>query len=86
MEMTNLEMIYPDIYQEFMNENFSIQLSNNNHFGKIEADKVIKTTINRDTKTPGGTTVFSTNQNAVYLWTITASLRAVARNLIQRVH
>ena len=24
--------------------------------GRLEADKVIKTTINKDTKTPGGTT------------------------------
>ena len=37
-------------------KNFSIQLSENNTFGRMEADKVIETTINRDTKTAGGTT------------------------------
>ena len=36
--------------------NFSVQMSDNNTFGRLEADKVIETTINKDTKTPGGTT------------------------------
>lgn len=44
------------IYEEFTKANFSIQLSSNNTFGRMESDKVIKTTINKDTKTPGGTT------------------------------
>ena len=39
-----------------MKGNFLVQLSDNNTFEKLEADKVIETTINRDTKTPGGTT------------------------------
>ena len=34
-----------------MKGNFSVQVSANNPFGKLEADKA-----NRDTKTPGGTT------------------------------
>ena len=56
MEMTNLEEQHKVIYDEFMKGNFSIQLSDTNPFGKQEADKVIETTINKDTKTPGGTT------------------------------
>ena len=35
---------------------FSVQVSNTNPFGQTEGDKVIETTINRDAKTPGGTT------------------------------
>ena len=31
-------------------------MSDNNTFGRLEADKVIETTINKDTKTPSGTT------------------------------
>ena len=31
-------------------------MSTDNPFGRIEANKFIETTINRDTKTPGGTT------------------------------
>ena len=39
-----------------MKGNFSVQVSDDNPFKKLEVDKVIETTINRDTKTPGGTT------------------------------
>ena len=56
MGMINLEENHPSIYQEFMKGNFQVQISDNNPFGKLEADKVIETTINRDTKTPCGTT------------------------------
>lgn len=56
MEMVNLEQNHKCIDNEFMMDNFSVQMSNNNTFGRLEADKVIETTINKDTKTPGGTT------------------------------
>ena len=39
-----------------MKGNFLVQLSDNNPFEKLEADKVIEITISRDTKTPDGTT------------------------------
>ena len=67
---------HPEIYQEFKNENFSVQLSEANAFGRYEADRVIETTINKVTKTPGGLTGFSTKTNAVDRWTINASYRA----------
>ena len=54
--MINLEEFHQSKYQELMNGNFSFQVSDNSRFGKFEADKVIETSINRDTKTPGGTT------------------------------
>ena len=56
MEMVNLEENHRCIYDDFMKSNFSVQMSDNNTFGRLEADKVIETTINKDTKTPGGTT------------------------------
>ena len=56
IEMINLEEFHQSKYQELMNGNFSFQVSDNSRFGKFEADKVIETSINRDTKTPGGTT------------------------------
>ena len=55
-DLMNLEEDFPDIHEEFTNGNFSVQLSKTNPFGRMEADKVIETTINKDTKTPGGTT------------------------------
>ena len=64
-EMLNLEVDHPEIYHAFVQGNFSVQLNEDNTFGRMEADKVIETTINKDTKTPGGTTGFSTNSNAI---------------------
>ena len=55
-EMVTLETSHPEIYQKFKKGNFSIQLSETNPFGRCEADRVIETAINKDTKTPGGLT------------------------------
>ena len=55
-DLKHLEDDFPEIHSEFENGNFSVQLSSDNPFGRMEADKVIETTINKDTKTPGGTT------------------------------
>ena len=54
--MVNSEEDHRCIYDDFMNGNFSVQMPDNNIFGRLEADRVIKTTISKDTKTPGGTT------------------------------
>ena len=75
-DMINLETSHPDVYHEFKRGNFSVQLSETNPFGRCEPDKAIETTINKDTKTPGGLTGFSTKTNAVDQWTINASYRA----------
>ena len=75
-DMINLEISHPDVYHEFKRGDFSVQLSETNRFGRCEPDKVIKTTINKDTKTLGGLTGFSTKTNAVNRWTINASYRA----------
>ena len=54
-DLLTLENTHPDVYNEFQKGQFSVQISEKNTFGRMEADKVIETTINRDTKTPGGT-------------------------------
>ena len=59
-EMLNLEQNHPNIYRKFVAGNFCVQLSPHS-FSRVEADKVIETTINRDTKKPGGLKGFSTN-------------------------
>ena len=41
IEMINLEEDHPSVYQEFMKGNFSVQVSDDNPFGKLESDKVI---------------------------------------------
>ena len=82
-EMMALETTHPEVYKDFQEGQFAVQLSSNNPFGHTEADKTIETTIKKDTKTPGGTTNFSTNPNARHCWTINASYRATIRNCFQ---
>ena len=64
-EMNELEETHPEVYQAFIGGNFSVQLSDTSGYGRIEPDKCIEMTINKDTKTPGSTTGFSTNPNSI---------------------
>ena len=81
-EMIALETAFPEVYTEFINGNFVVQLSDFNPFGKVEPDKVIEMTVNRDTKTPDGTTGFSTNSNAINRWVLNAPFRAGVRTAL----
>ena len=56
VNMLNLESSHAEISGEFLDSNFAVQQSITNTFGKPELEKVIETTINKDTKVPGGTT------------------------------
>ena len=75
-EMLTLETSHPEVYQEFKKGNFLVQLSERNPFGRCEPDRVTKTTINKDTKTPGGLTGFSTKTSVVGRWKINVSQQA----------
>ena len=72
-EILTLETSHPEVYREFKKRNLSVQLSETNPFGRCEPDRVIETTINQDTRTPGGLIGFSTKTNAVDRWMISAS-------------
>ena len=50
-----------------------------NVFSKVEADKIIKTTIDRDTKTLGGLKGHNTKINKVIRWILNATHRASLR-------
>ena len=56
MDLLNLEENYPSVHCEFIKDSFAVQMSSDNPFGKMEANKVIETRMNRDTMTLGGTT------------------------------
>ena len=78
-KMLTLEDDFSEIYEEFMAGNFAIQLSNDGRFSRTERDKLIEMTPNRDTKTPGGTTGFSTDIGAVHRWEVNSKYRASLR-------
>ena len=42
MEMVNLDNNHKCTYDDFMMANFSVQMPNNNTFGRLKADKVSK--------------------------------------------
>jgi hypothetical protein len=79
-DMLALKDDYPEIHEQLANGNFAAQLTSNKAFSRVETDKVIEMTLNKDTKTPGGTTGFSTNIGAVKRWEVNASYRAALRN------
>ena len=53
-----------------MNGDFAVQLTNRSQFSRVETDKVIEKTLNKDTKTPDECTGFSRKVNAVKRWKI----------------
>ena len=46
-----------------MNQSFAAQLHEKRKFSRSETDKVIEMTLNKEIKSSGGTTEFSTNIN-----------------------
>ena len=84
-EMTNLEFTNPDIYAEFQKGHFSVQLNEDRKFSRTELDKTIEMTLNKDIKTPGGTTGFSTNVNAINRWALNATYRAELRQCLHQL-
>ena len=78
--MLELEKLFPEVHQQFQAGKFAAQLTNDKPFSRCETDMVIEMTLNKDTKTPGGTTGFSTNVNGVHRWEINAGYRADLQN------
>ena len=75
-EMLDLEFAHPEIYQQFLQGNFTAILSND---CALEADKVIEITLNGESKHSCGTMGFSRNQNAVNKREINVHYRAAMR-------
>ena len=53
-DMLQLPKDFPEVHEEFMNGNFAVQLTDDTKFSRVETDKVIEMTLNKDMKTPGG--------------------------------
>ena len=53
-DMSNMATQYPDIYNNFLDGRFSVQLGSDNPFGKIPVDQTTEETVNKGTKTSGG--------------------------------
>ena len=54
-DKTSLPDEHPEVHEFMRNGGFSVLLSNDNTFGRIPVDQSLEETINKDTRTPGGT-------------------------------
>ncbi len=57
--MKILSTTHREVEQYLKAVGFSMQMSDQNTFGKIPMDQTIEETVNKDTQTPGGTKGFS---------------------------
>ena len=75
-QMMSLDENHPEVFEEFKSGGFSVQLSSINPFGRIPVDQTTETTVNKDTKTPGGTTGFSLKPSTLQRHYLTAEYRS----------
>ena len=81
-DMTSLPDKHPEVSEFMRNGGFSVQISNENTFGRIPVDKKLEETVNKDAQTPGVTKEFSLKPGAVERYYLTAEFRTLfLRNL-----
>jgi hypothetical protein len=68
--MFTLSNKFPEVYSAFIEGKFYVQLSQGEMLCRIENDKAIELTLNKDTKSVIETTRFSMNVNAVQRWVV----------------
>ncbi|KAL7394540.1 hypothetical protein ABVT39_027571, partial [Epinephelus coioides] len=74
--MTQLPVEHPEVYTQFMEGRFAVQIGTHNPFGHIPVDQTIEETVSRDTQTPGGTKGFSLKKRAVTKYYLTSEYRS----------
>ena len=86
-QMKSLQSNHPEVYHRFMESHFSVQLVEENPFGRISVDQTTDVTVNKDTKTTSGVTKFSLKSGAVTRFYLTAEYRCAflgqLRDMIQ---
>ena len=71
-QMINLQTDHPQVYQHFSKGGLSVQLADDNPFGRIPVDQATEVSVNKDTQTVGGTTKYSQKSGAVKRYYLTA--------------
>ena len=67
LEMRDLPNTHPAVHQQCMDGQFTVQRSEN-AFAQVACDQTIEQTANRDSKTKGGMTGFTTSKGTVNRW------------------
>ena len=83
--MLNLHTTNPDVYEAFVQGNFSIQLDSCNSFSRLPAYELIEKTVNLDTQTGGRTKGFSRRSSTVERFYLTSDTRASFIRLLDKV-
>ena len=76
-DMTSLPDEHPEVHEFTRDGGLSVQLSNDNTFGRLPVDQTLEETVNKDTQTPGGTKGFSLKPGAVQRYYLTAEFRTL---------
>ncbi|CAH3164949.1 unnamed protein product, partial [Porites lobata] len=63
--MTHLEETHPEAHEFLKYGGFSVQIGDQNPFGRVPVDQTCEETVNKDTQTAGGTKCFSLKAGAV---------------------
>lgn len=74
-QMISLEKEHPDVYQQFMDGHFTVQLGDERSFSRIPVDQTTEVTVNKDIKTPGGASKCSLKISAINRYYLTAEYR-----------
>ena len=74
--MSHLPEEHPDTLEYLRSGGFSVQMSEDNPFGRIPVDQTCEETVNKDTQTSGGTKGFSLRPNAVSKFYLVAEYRS----------
>lgn len=74
--MSHLEE-HPEVHNHLISGGFSVQVGENNPFGRIPIDQACEETVNKDTQTLGGTKGFSPKPAAVSRYYVVAEYRSI---------
>ena len=75
--MAHLEDEHPDVLEYLESGGIAVQIGEGNPFGQIPVEQACEETVNRDTKTPGGTKGFSLKPKAVSKYYLVAEYRSI---------
>ena len=76
-EMTHLEKTHPEAHEFLKSGGLSVQIGDQNPFGRVPVDQTCEETVNKDTQTAGGIKGFSPKVGAVSKYYIVSEFRSI---------
>ena len=82
-EMSHLEEEQPEAFKYLKSGGFSVQIGEDNPFGKVPVDQACEETVNKDTETAGGTKGLSLKAGAMSKYYLVAEYRSIFLRLVK---